>query len=264
MRRDENIVAALIEHALPGSRMEPVHNQSAGEWDFNLVIGDRVSPVEVTRSTSQRMEGFHAAIFGEDGEQQYVERKRAAHPWMITASPLSNVRKLRARADRLLADIEAEGRTEFNIARDSADSSAVLAIWNAVRISDGEQMTDVVSTHHQILTPIDSAILSSEQVIAAVEREAHKSDNRAKLERSSAAERHLFVQIDHLGYPAKEAMRVCGLPYKPLALPSEITHVWVSSHVGLGEEYLVWRFDHERGWADFGVVDLAASSAPDA
>jgi hypothetical protein len=112
---------------------------------------------------------------------------------------------------------------------------------------------------HELMSPRDSAMLSSDQVVSAVEHEAGKQDNRRKLARSTAAQRHLFVHIAYHAYPAYEAMRAGALPVTNLTLPSEITHVWVARYVD-DSTFLLWAFD-ARGWRSYGMVALASGVA---
>jgi hypothetical protein len=100
-------------------------------------------------------------------------------------------------------------------------------------------------------------MLSSDQVVSAVQREATKEDNRRKLARSAEPQRHLFVHVSYHSYPAFEAMRVCGLPVQQLALPPEITHVWVARPFS-ESEFLLWAFD-ARGWRSHGRITIDLS-----
>ena len=56
MRDEEMDAKSLMEHAMPGSRMEFHLSQAHGEWDFDLVHPDgRTEPVEVTLSMDREL-----------------------------------------------------------------------------------------------------------------------------------------------------------------------------------------------------------------
>lgn len=261
MRASEVIAKKLIERVIPGSIMHPIISQSAGEWDFDLIVGRTVSALEVTQSTGRRTEGLWAAVFGKDGAKSSFPRVLASGSWIVTVSHLADVRQVRLKADALLAQLEAVGRDRFSV-RESDDmtSPTVRPLWEELRLTDGYRVERIVGGH-EIAPPHERAMLSSDQVVAAIEREAHKADNRRKLAQAATSERHLFVQLGDLSYPAREAMRACGPPVRHASLPTEITHVWVSGHFGLGDEHRLWRFDPARGWHDFGLIDLGIDVA---
>jgi hypothetical protein len=261
MRASEVIAKELIERAIRGSMMRSIISQSAGEWDFDLIVGNSVSALEVTQSTGQRTEGLWAAIFGKDGAKSSFPRVLASGSWIVTVSHLADVRQVRLKADALLARIEAEGRNQFSVREtDDMQSPTARVLWEELRLTDGFRLEGAVGDH-EIAPPHERAMLSSDQVVAAVEREAHKADNRRKLGQAATTERHLFVQLGDLSYPAREAMRACGLPTRHVSLPTEITHIWVSGHFGLGDEHRLWRFDPAHGWHDFGLIDLGIDVA---
>lgn len=253
MRREEITAARLVEKAIPNAKMIPNQRQSHSEWDYDLVVGNDRFPVEITQSTSAQRERMYDAILGKKARQG-IPRKYTQSAWMIGVASIARVQSVRQHADQLLAEIEAEGRVEFDVHHDIATSTAVRAIWDKIRVLYGEAFATASDVGHEILLPSDSAMLSSEHVVAAVERELVKPDNRAKLGRSNAPERHLFVHITDLSYPAQASMKQCGLPSQPLQMPPEVTHVWVSTYLGSDTDYLLWRFDSSGGWSDLGVI----------
>jgi hypothetical protein len=262
MRPSERIAKLLIERVFPEAYAEPVVVQSHGEWDLDVYSGETAFPMEVTQATSGRSESLYGAIVGADGQGCAVPRSQARGSWAVTVSRLTNVRKVRKRLDQLLAALETTGLTMFDV-RDPemADKPEVRALWEELRITDGFSNSDWQVPNHELMAPIDSAMLASDQVVSAVQREVDKEDNLKKLARSNAPERHLFVHIAYHSYPAYEAMRTSGLPMRGLHLPSEITHVWVARAFGEAE-YLLWAFD-SRGWRSYGRIALSAV-APDA
>ena len=112
--------------------------------------------------------------------------------------------------------------------------------------------------------PPDSGILSADQILEAVEREAAKADNCRKLGKSSARQRHLGVFLDDLSYLPQAAMRRGLIPSTGVRLPPEITHVWIVTNVGLDPDYLVWRYNTESGWTNLGRMSATTIDASDA
>jgi hypothetical protein len=261
MRIAERIAKQLLERVIAGARAEPIVAQNHGEWDWDIHVGGMTFPMEVTQATSQKSESLYAAIFGEDGRNA-LPCLTTRYVWAVTASRLTNVAKVRKRLDHLLAELETTGLTMFDV-RDQEVVAVpeVHALWKELRITDGFCNPEWEIREHTLMAPIDSAMLASEQVVSAVEREANKNDNRRKLGKSSATERHLFVHIAYHSYPAYEAMRACALPVQRLRLPAEITNVWVARALG-ESEFLLWAFD-SRGWRSYGSVTIGPD-APDA
>jgi hypothetical protein len=261
MRHEESILAKVVEHVVPGARMTYIASQSDGEWDFDLTSGPDVFPFEVTRVTSAARQEMYAAILGNDDNSDFVPRKLAQHDWWVFPSHSADIRKLRRDVDRLVANIEREGYTEFNIQRDSQSSDAVRKIWTEIRVTHGTRLAWDPPGRIGIGLPPDSGILSADQILAAVDREATKPDNRRKLGQSSARERHLGVYLDDFSYLPQAAMRRGLIPSAGLQLPPEITHVWVVTNIGLEPDFLVWRYDAKSGWTNLGRMAATAIGA---
>jgi hypothetical protein len=177
--------------------------------------------------------------------------------WAVTVSRLSNIRNVRERLDEMLAALESTGLRMFDVRDYRGDAPhAVDALWNELRVTDGFCNPEWELAEHMLMSPPDSAMLSSDQVVSAVQQEVVKVDNRRKLGRSDAAQRHLFVHIAYRSYPAHEAMRACGLPTKALILPPEVTHVWVARAFS-DAELLLWSFD-AKGWRSHGRITIGS------
>jgi hypothetical protein len=99
--------------------------------------------------------------------------------------------------------------------------------------------------------------LSGEQVVAAVELEANKTDNRTKLGRASSAIRHLAVVFDDHNGLGRTSMLEGFVPDRPAALPPEITTAWaISRYYGGSDEYLVWRNKSGAAWEVIGTIEV--------
>ncbi|MCC7064472.1 MAG: hypothetical protein IT456_16790 [Planctomycetes bacterium] len=260
MRNEEKAVAGIIEAIRVGSRMEYSRHQSHGECDFLLHDGDGVYPFEVTRHTNARSQEMNAAILGRDGRAAFLDRHLAQKDWWIFPSRNANIRRVRAQADRLLADIESEGLSEFDVNTNGA-SPAVQRIWNEISVLYGTHMPWSPAGRIGIATPGGGGFLSGDEVVCAIECEAAKEDNRRKLG-TDADERHLCVYVDYLGYPAHSVMLAGLLPSQEPDLPPEVTHLWVICDFGEGPEYIVWSFARGGQWKNHGT--FIESASPDA
>lgn len=237
LRREEQVVAALVEAVLPGARMRHVATQSNREWDFNLEVAGQVFP-------------FESSLF---------PRRYASHDWWVFPSANANIRRVRNEVDLMLADVERDGLSSFDINGEGSDLASVERLWSELRIEYGTQTHWNPPGQIGIALPGEGAMLSADDVRPAVEHVANKEDIRVKLGASAAGERHLGVHIDDFGYPAQASMMQGLIPADPPRLPSEITHIWVTTYAGRDRDYLVWRFDTTHGWSDLGIV--SASSA---
>jgi len=258
MHREERVVAALVERALNGARMRPVASQSNREWDFDLEVDGASYPFEVTRATNRVRHEQTNAILGREGDADLMPRKLAQYDWWVFTSHMANVKRIRRNVDRLLAEVEREGLTEFDINGIGANFPAVQALWQELRILHGTHMPWDPPGQIGIALPSDSAILSADSVTAAAEREAGKLDNRTKLGRSTAQQRHLCVFLDEFAYPADESMKRGLMPSSAPALPQEISHLWVVTYLGRDSNYLVWRFEEHSGWSSVGALSAAS------
>src|SRR5579862_3378446 len=185
MRSSERIAKLLIERVRPDAQAHAVVSQSHGEWDFDLNCAGATYPMEVTQATSNQSESLHAALSGRDGENSVIPRVRARTSWAVTVSRQANIRRIRERLDALLVDLESTGLTMFDVSDHNGNiPAAVHALWNELRITDGFCNPNWERAEHMLMAPRDSAMLSSDQVVSAVQREAVKEDNRRKLARS--------------------------------------------------------------------------------
>jgi hypothetical protein len=253
MKFEERIAAQLVESALTGAKMTFVVSQAHNECDFRLTISGKTYPLEVTTFTNANTRRQHARIAGRDGDGHFIPRTLAQKDWYVTPSHASDPRDIRERIDAHLAAIEEEGLDRFDVTMDTNESPAVRALWLDLRVTDGTVCEWTPSGQIGIAFPPDGAMLASDQINAAIEREAAKEDNVRKLSDASAEERHFFVYFDWHGYPAQASMRNGLIPTSFPNIPSQITHVWAATSSGTEGEHLLWCANRSTGWHDLGA-----------
>ena len=73
----ERLAKTVIEHVIPGSKMEFHLEQAHGNYDFDLVYPDgRLAAVEVTAAKNELMEGTTAAILDKRKGGPFVPRHK--------------------------------------------------------------------------------------------------------------------------------------------------------------------------------------------
>jgi hypothetical protein len=81
-------------------------------------------------------------------------------------------------------------------------------------------------------------------VTEAVEAEAFKSDNRAKLASAGTSEAHLFVFVEPVNHRVWTPLVEYPPPSEAPDLPPEVTHVWAAGYSRSGDGYVVWCARH--------------------
>lgn len=259
MRFEERVAAELVESAVTGAVMTFVVEQANNECDFRLTVAGRTYPLEVTTFTNENTHRQYARIAGQDGEGHFVPRVRARRDWYVTPSHRSDPRAIRERIDAHLAAIEEEGLDSFDVTTDTIGSPAVKALWLDLWVTDGAVWEWAPTGQIGISFPPDGAMLASDQINAAVEREGNKNDNVRKLTDANAEERHLFVYFHWHGYPAQASMRRGLVPATFPDIPATITHVWAATPTGVDGEHMLWCASRSAGWRDLGVFPTSCS-----
>ena len=256
MDKAEAAAKRIVENLIPGARMHYRESQSLGEHDFVLeyLTGTRV-PLEVTVSTDEAAEATRAAILSSRRGRSFVPRVHCKHDWYVHPIRHANINKIRSRVDSCLAAIEAEGRGQFNAFTDSAQSPAVFAILQELRIEYGS-VVSWKSPGIGVAMPGDGGLVAPALVNEAVETEALKADNKRKLSAAAGLEKHLFVYVAHTRHVVWVAMREEAPPATGPKLPSEITHVWVATWAGDGAWHTVWHARRGFSWTHMGQVNI--------
>jgi len=179
----------------------------------------------------------------------------------------------------LLAELERAGGTGFQ----RADQVRVAALRAAgVRLSPAERVLEdlavfgVVGAEPGVAKGCrptvvakfpESSAISAEAVNEAVENEAWRAGTRARLARSDAEDRHLFVWLASPDVGARAAMDPDVVPAAPLLVP-ETTTLWVARRAAADGEVLadrVWQTNALGEWEALGPVTgrrLAVAASP--
>ncbi len=228
---------AVVPRDVPGA--------TASTHDFDVMLGDgRTVAVEVTISADREdVEYWHAV------HKTEWDAPQLGHSWLLNITPPARVSTLRGKVESLLQGLERAGIYKFGLGT-KVDAPEVDELHRLL-VKAG----DVWAGVHPPRIGIYSAgvgTTDTEPVREVVEYEASKPDNRSKLARAKADERHLFVWIDPATSPAAPAsgfMEV-RLP-SACSLPPEVDVAWVAipatNDAGNPMERL-WRFDRRGGW----------------
>jgi hypothetical protein len=250
MNYAERIAKAIIEK-LTGGKMVFRNDQSRGGHDFDLEYPAGVLvPVEVTSSVDAQKAETYAAI-RKGGAS--VPRQKCQKHWLVHPLPDANIRRIRNEVDQYLAAIEADGLTSFHTYEHAYQYPSVAAILRNLRVESGGV---VQRGGIQIGYPGSGGAIGAQTATEAVSLEAMKPDNRQKLGRTGAQERHLFVYVDAINFLPWAALREFDPSVvKPPSLPDEITDLWAAAGAGKPTAYTVWR-GSSAGWRVAGVVVL--------
>jgi hypothetical protein len=257
MRDTEAIAKALVEKILLGARIHPYEQGGNSNCDFILEYPDNISvPLEVTQSTD-----FHRRIKEDDlhKHHRYVPTQNCKKAWYVDIHPSANTKKVRNNIDSYLAKIETQGYKEFDVYSDAHKSTYIESIGNDLGVIYGYVVSWKQPSYIDIWFEPDSTIADSKYVEEAVLNEASKTENKKKLQKfrdlKGSPESHLFIYIDHRNVDASWAMNSCAngwhpLPNNTLKLPSEITHVWVTTKLHDNSlRYVVWRASNKEPWS---------------
>jgi len=225
---EEKLAKLAIERALPGSELLYREHQSHGEYDFELRHNDIVAAVEVTAAVNQALEEVSAAIRNRRRGGNVFAAAQCRQSWMIFPVPSARINNIRAQADSYLAEIEAAGITRFRWPRD--DHPGVARIFHDLGVVSGSVLNlNDERPWIRISAPTTGSAYGAPLVKAALEREAAKKDNRAKLGASAKAQRHLAVHVPIQNGGVWCALVDFGPPSALPDLPAEITDIWVYS-----------------------------------
>ncbi len=250
MNYAERVAKQVVETLIHGGKMTFCDTQRVNHHDFDLHYPNGIIvPVEVTMSANQaHVETVIAIQHG----GSLVPRKLCAHDWQVHPHIGANIGRVRRFIDEYLADVEAAGFETF-FTYFHAWSHTSIDRMKSIGV-EGGSITKLKVAGIQITYPSDGGTIGPPCLVEAVNGEAAKSDNRSKLGRSTAPERHLFVYVDGLNFRPWASLLEFDLTAEPPTLPDEITDVWAVAS-GFPKRYEVWR-GNRSGWRSFGAVTV--------
>src|SRR5206468_2181038 len=107
--------------------------------------------------------------------------------------------------------------------------NAVQRVCRDLRIASGRHLVWKPPGRIGLGLPGQGGTLSGDAVVADVEAEAKKTDNRAKLGRSDASTRHLVVIFGEHNGVGRSSMIGGFFPERAASLPPEVTVAWAVS-----------------------------------
>ena len=256
---DEQAVRALIERHL-GAPVSQHDDQSApGMHDLTISYPDgRRGAVEVTAAEDQTRRAEVGAI----GAEPVLQAPGLNSGWLALLEPGASVKTARRALPDLCAQLETAGVTTLDAhqarpdqGHDVAALHRLLAQAQVVSLRSGTMRPGVIA----IAGSMDVQWLSSdpEDVVRFVERfvQSRPADS-AKLARSGADERHLFI----LGgwfpedWPSLHPLSLdfADLPTLAPSLPEQVTHVWLCAQSERPSRIVMWCAEH--GWQQVGTV----------
>jgi hypothetical protein len=230
-------------------------------YDLEIHYPDgRLGAVEVTAAEDEALAATQGAI----GSRPLLHDARLRRGWFVVLSERPAVNLARTRLPDLLVQLEAAGLEQASVfdGQDWDQEQQVLqpeGLLRAAHVQTARSSDGLPAGTVAITGPMRVAWLSRdpEDVVTFVERfiESRPSDV-AKLGRSGADERHLFIwsgtQSKGLVELRALGLDVLGLPSRRPELPAEVTHVWVAPVSMPPSRIVVWGPD--TGWQEAGTV----------
>jgi len=245
----ERAAKHIVEALIPGATMT-YRDPGTGGHDFDLTYPDGTTvPLEVTASMDQEKVETYAAIREQGG---LVPREKCRLDWLVHPLPSANIKRIRAKIDAYLADVEADGLSYFHTHAHAYMYKSVDRLRQDLQV----ESAGVVKWKQpgiQIGYPGSGGAVGAECAVEAINLEARKDDNRKKLAATRAPARHLFVYVDALNFLPWVGVRDFDPAGLAPSLPEEITDVWAAAGAGRPTQYSVWRGD-STGWRSLGSV----------
>lgn len=262
LRGEERWAATCIELALDSVKVcQHDDGSRPGMHDFDLWRGDaRIGAVEVTAAPDSALLELWNLVNG--GGKRWIESGLMGG-WMVTLSPLTRTKTLRAELHRLLASLEAAGVRVLD------EHRGTTASW-----SEEAARLGVISAHRSATAFPGSIYLTidlpAERAVGAVPSTGdplvewigewvtgrEQAENLEKLKRSGDGEKHLFVLLPGFNtapFTVADLLLRSDAPIPESApnLPLKLTHVWVMSTWSSGDGFY---WSDVKGWARFKKV----------
>jgi hypothetical protein len=266
----ENAAGAAVAFVLGG---RAVPRDPGGGYrstrDFDIILPDgRREPLEVTTFADEAV----LTTWNREGRSERAVASLRRH-WSIDAPSIDrdgskgahpvDVRRIRRVAESALVVLEAAGYESFSFGLMLHDGSVSDAVQSLAGVGSQFGVSHDAGAglgSLRLVIPVGGAV-SGDLVAYAVESEANKEDNRAKLRGHPGSScRHIFVSIDPSSGAAWSAIKYASESRLP-NLPDPITTAWVG---GFGPHLLVttppetWQehaiphevFEHPENWID--------------
>lgn len=228
----EEFAAAEMVARATGAAIDGDPKVGRHDVDLTLPRG-RTIGLEVTRAADAAEIGTWAEI---------AKRRRDRHPllarwWSVALRSGSSVKAAHKSIPPLLAGLENLGITEHmwrsdRLQRPSRDPT-IRAIKSGLADAGVDHAYSVIPNDGfgglSFVVHKDGGTLGPSDVIDAVQHEAWKSDNVAKLAEMPRDEAHLFVWIDYTNAPAHRALQLGLTPLPDPHLPHEVHTLWIAA-----------------------------------
>jgi hypothetical protein len=258
MNHAESRAKLVIEAVVQGSEMRFKTDQSRGAHDFDLyLVEGAIEAVEVTASVDREAEETNAAIVNPKKGGPWIPTRLCKRDWHIHPEPDARITRIRAEADRCLAEIEAAGLDKFFGPSDWADHECVRRAYQDLRIFSGTVVVARAMGRITMASPGGGGAVGELLVHRAVLQEASKADNRRKLARSGCARRHLAIYFHSGNFLPWVALIDMQPPQLVVKLPVEITDVWAFSENRQPCGYSVWKARNSEHWQNVGPFTIA-------
>lgn len=228
----EEAARQLLERVLMGARViRRDVNSGISMYDLDIVMPDEsVEALEVTRFTDQRLRALGARL---DSFAESFKTEALMHRWWVgLTEAILDWRGPRELADELvllLADLEASGIHTFQCGPPTPNNMTVQTLCERLPVTNGQVLEKNAQPKLMLGIPSLVTSFSPDDINKAIEHEARRTDNRAKLAASDAEVRHLFVWVEHQQLGAAAQLASGGAPpATPPDLPDEITVGWVA------------------------------------
>jgi hypothetical protein len=273
--RDEELwVAGCIQAALPGVIVgQHDDNTTANAYDLDLSVrgGRTYGAVEVTMAADAELVEFLKLVHARGG--RWIA-PQITGGWRVMVLPAARVKRLVTELPTLLGNLESAGVIEFSN-RTSTPSGLATVAHDLGVVSARQADTRFPGSIYVLAElPMEQtsgwAAPTGDAVSTWISQwigERSQADNLRKLQRSGAAERHLFVIVPGLESTApfgvNDLLMRTGapLPASPPVLPAEVTHVWI---MGVWQSGQGFRWSPDNGWQTFrndAALDQAALEA---
>jgi hypothetical protein len=278
----ERTAKTVLEAVLAGAKLTYRVDQSDGEYDFDLLYSDgRVAVVEVTTSLDHRQAQISAAIQSKK-KSPMIAAFHCKKTWMITPLQNARINIIREEADRRLAALEEAGIDEFSVLEvaeskqlraagleeifpDKILPRSVESICDRLMLRAGGVVTSQGPSPQIILRhPTYGGTVGPMRAIDAGNTEAWKQDNRKKLGRAAATERHLVVFVDVTNGLAWTALADCDPPLTCPELPPEIDQIWLIGEFRGSDmnRWFVWHGGKTEHWQKLEIAMPTRAEPP--